>query len=74
MILDQFTITKDIPDAYYDAQDETYRYDFILNISSQKSLGITLTILLVVALVIVDLLIMKRKKVRSLKTDYKNSS
>jgi purple acid phosphatase-like protein/calcineurin-like phosphoesterase family protein len=62
VLLDEFTITKDIPDAYYSSTDTSYTYDSILDLQNQKVLGITLTIILAVALVVVDLLIIRRKK------------
>ncbi len=65
--MDNFTITKDIPDSWFDTYQPT-GYTDVLNLKMQKSIGYTFVGLVLISLVGLDLWII-RKRIRFNKRD-----
>ena len=63
-IMDNITITKDIPEAFLEAADTAYIYDNITDPTNAKTIGLVLTFILLAGLVIIDVWIIKVRKNR----------
>ena len=59
-LLDNFTITKDIPDSWFNAYRPT-DYTDVLNLKRQKIIGYTFVGLVLISLVGLDTLIIRRR-------------